>query len=105
MMPLVDAARLLSIHQKIDVKNTIERFAALILKEPQNEEIYTQCLSAYKTLLKFRTKYGLQNNNYGRYIDLNSLNKSEKLTLKECFKAVKEIQSLIINRFQLANFM
>lgn len=105
MMPLVDAARLLSIHQKIDVKNTIERFAALILKEPQNEEIYTQCLNAYKTLLKFRTKYGLQNNNSGRYIDLNSLNKSEKLTLKECFKAVKEIQSLIINRFQLANFM
>ena len=105
MMPLVDAARLLSIHLQINEKNTLARFRALIMKEPQNEEVYSMCFEAFKTLLKYRTKYGLLKNNSGRFIDLNALNKSEKLQLKVCFKAVKEIQSVVVNRFKLANFM
>ena len=105
MMPLVDAARLLSISLQINEKNTLKRFQELIVKEPQNQEIYSLCLEAYKTLLKYRTKYGLQKNNSGRFIDLDTMDKSEKLKLKECFKAIKEIQSLVIHRFKLANFM
>lgn len=105
MMPLVDAARLLSLTYKISVRNTLHRLNELIIFEPQNQEIYQDCIYSYKTLLLFRTKYGLKNNNSGRFIDLQSLDKSEKLKLKKCFKAVKEIQSLIMNRYQLANFM
>jgi len=105
MMPLVDAARLLSISLQINEKNTFARFRALMMKEPQNEEVYYMCFEAFKTLLKYRTKYGLLKNNSGRFIDLNALNKSEKLQLKVCFKAVKEIQSLVVHRFKLANFM
>ncbi len=105
MMPLVDAARLLTLETGQIQRNTIERFASLIEKEDYNKEVYENCIEAYKTLLEFRTNHGLHNNNSGRFIVLDDLTKLEKLALKGCFKAVKEIQNLIMVRFQLAQLL
>lgn len=106
MMPLVDAARLLILSNNIKShNNTILRFQKLIELEPQNKELYNDCLVAFKYLLQFRTEQGFKHDDSGRFIDLKSLNKSHRLELKNCFKAIKEIQELILVRFNLAQFL
>ncbi|TYP96280.1 CBS domain-containing protein [Tenacibaculum adriaticum] len=106
MMPLVDAARLLILSKNIKAhNNTIVRFTKLAELEPQNKELYEDCSEAFKNLLRFRTEQGLTNNDSGRFIDLKSLSKANRLELKRCFKAVKEIQELIQVRFNLSHFL
>jgi CBS domain-containing protein len=106
MMPLVDAARLLILSNEIKAhNNTILRYETLMELEPQNKELYNDCLIAFKNLLHFRTDQGLQHNDSGRFIDLKSLSKANRLELKNCFKAIKEIQELILVRFNLPQFL
>jgi len=106
MMPLIDAARLLTLSKRVkNINNTALRFENLAILEPRNEELYKSCAYAFKALLKFRTKQGIQNNDSGRYIKLSSLSKEDKLKLKRCFKPIKDIQELLKIRFQLANFL
>ena len=103
LMPLIDAARLLCLSLQIPNSiNTIHRFEQLALSEPQNKLVYNACSNAFKTLLRFRTKQGLKHLNSGRYIVLSELSKNDKLSLKNCFKPIKEIQELINVRFQLS---
>ncbi|WP_372768862.1 DUF294 nucleotidyltransferase-like domain-containing protein [Lutibacter sp.] len=106
IMPLVDAARLLTLsHQIKDKNNTISRFKKLIKVEPQNQDLYLSCINSFKILLQFRTKQGLKNNDSGRYVDLNNLSKFEKLKLKGCFKPIKDVQELLNIRYNLAQIM
>jgi len=106
MMPLVDAARLLILSNNIAAhNNTILRYEKLIELEPQNKELYNDCLIAFKNLLDFRTEQGLKHHDSGRFIDLKSLSKANRLELKNCFKAIKEIQELILVRFNLSQFL
>ena len=106
MMPLVDAARLLILSHNIKaVNNTIERFEKLVELEPQNKDTYLFCIEAYKNLLTFRTEQGLRHNDSGRFIDLESLDKGNRLQLKRTFKAVKDVQELIKMRFKLSQLL
>lgn len=106
MMPLVDAARLLILSHNIkSINNTVERFKKLVELEPQNKDTYLFCIEAYKDLLWFRTEQGLHNSDSGRFIDVQSLNKVDRLKLKQSFKAVKSVQELIQTRFKLSQLM
>jgi CBS domain-containing protein len=105
MMPLVDAARLLVLSKNIKINNTILRYKALAEAEPQNKDVYIACQEAFKTLLRFRTEQGIRHKDSGRFIDLQTLSKADRLELKNCFKAIKDIQDLIQTRFKLAQFM
>lgn len=106
LMPLIDAARLLTLSHHIkDVNNTIARFQKLIEIEPQNKNVYLSCIDSFKILLRYRTTQGIKHNNNGRYLDLNNLNKSEKLKLKGCFSTIKNIQELVKIRYNLAQMM
>ncbi|MFZ3273244.1 MAG: DUF294 nucleotidyltransferase-like domain-containing protein [Lutibacter sp.] len=106
IMPLVDAARLLILsHNVKDKNNTISRFKKLIKLEPKNEDLYLSCIDSFKILLQFRTNQGLKSNDTGRYVDLNNLNKFEKLKLKGCFKPISAIQELLNIRYNLAQMM
>lgn len=106
IMPLVDAARLLILsHNVKDKNNTISRFKKLIKVEPKNEDLYLSCIDSFKILLQFRTNQGLKSNDTGRYVDLNNLNKFEKLKLKGCFKPIKDVQELLNIRYNLAQMM
>jgi len=106
LMPLIDAARLLTLSHNIKNKNnTIQRFEKLAKLEPQNKDLYLSCIDAFKILLRYRTEQGLKHNDSGRFIELNNLNKSEKLKLKGCFKPIKDIQELLNIRFNLAQIM
>lgn len=106
MMPLVDAARLLILSHNIKaINNTIERYEKLTELEPQNKDTYLFCIEAYKNLLTFRTVQGLKHGDSGRFIDLESLDKGNRLQLKRSFKAVKEVQELIKMRFKLSQLL
>ncbi|WP_452233155.1 DUF294 nucleotidyltransferase-like domain-containing protein [Lacinutrix sp. MEBiC02595] len=106
IMPLVDAARLLVLsHNTKDVNSTIERFKKLAEIEPQTKDLYESCISAFRILLRFRTQQGLKNNDSGRFIDLNSLSKADRLKLKGCFKPIKDIQDLLKIRFKLSQLL
>ncbi|TKD66262.1 DUF294 nucleotidyltransferase-like domain-containing protein [Flavobacterium sp. ASW18X] len=102
LMPLIDAARVLILsHNITGISNTWERYEKLAELEPNNKELYLACSYAFKALLKFRTKQGLQNNDSGRYIHLEALSKEEKVKLKRTFKTIKEIQELLNVRFMV----
>ena len=102
LMPLIDAARVLSLHHKLrNINNTAGRFERLAELEPNNKEIYENCSYAFKALLKFRTKQGILHDDSGRFIELTTLSKAEKLKLKRCFKPIQDIQELLTIRYQL----
>ena len=106
MMPLVDAARLLILSHNIkSINNTVERYKKLIELEPQNKDTYLFCIEAYKDLLWFRTEKGLKNSDSGRFINVESLSKINRLKLRRSFKAVKLVQELIQTRFRLSQLM
>lgn len=106
LMPLIDAARLLILSNNIkDINNTSERFEKLAEIEPNNKELYESCSYAFKALSKFKTKQGLLHNNSGKFIELETLTKEEKLKLRRCFKPIQEIQETLKMRFDLKNFM
>jgi CBS domain-containing protein len=106
LMPLIDAARLLILSKNIKgINNTAERFEKLAALEPHNKELFDSCSYAFKALLKFRTKQGLLHNDSGKFIELATLTKEEKLKLKRCFKPIREVQELLNVRFKLANFI
>lgn len=104
MAPLIGAARVLALHHKLrNVNNTAARFERLAALEVNNKELFESCAYAFKALLKFRVKQGLQNNNSGRFIALGTLSKSERLKLKRCFKPLRDLQELLKARFQTQN--
>ena len=106
LMPLVDAARLLVLSNNIKGENsTISRYKKLAELEPQNKDLYNSCIESFKTLLHFRTQQGLKHNNSGRYINLEEINKADRIKLKSTFRPIKEIQTLIKVRFQLSQMM
>ena len=106
LMPLIDAARLLILSNKIKgINNTAERYEKLAEIEPQNKELYESCSYAFKALVKFKTKQGLLHNNSGKFIEIETLTKEEQLKLRRCFKPLNEIQEVLKLRFDLKNFV
>jgi CBS domain-containing protein len=106
ILPLVDAARLLSLQTGIKgVNNTFLRYKKLAELEPQNADIFEACAEAFNTLSKFRTAEGIMSNSSGRFLNLNDLSKSDKVKLKNTFVPIQEIQEIIKNRFQLTYFI
>ncbi len=102
LMPLIDAARLLALSHNIAEENsTIGRYEKLMTLEPKNKDLYQSCIDAFKILLRYRTKQGLKNENSGRFVKLEKLNKSEKLKLKGCFKPIKDVQDVLKVRYNL----
>lgn len=105
LMPLIDAARLLCLNQKITgTNNTLVRFKELAALEPQNAAIYEACSEAFSVLQKFRTEEGFASNSSGRYLDLNKLSKLDKVKLKNAFQPIHEVQEILKTRFQLTYF-
>ncbi|WP_455169112.1 DUF294 nucleotidyltransferase-like domain-containing protein [Aegicerativicinus sediminis] len=105
LMPITDAGRVLAISYRLkNINNTAERFEELARIVPENEELFLSCSYTSKALLKFRTKHGLINNDSGRFIELETLTKEEKMKLKRCFKTIGNVQELIKVKFNVQNF-
>ncbi len=105
MLPLTDAARVLAFEFKIkDYLSTAERFQYIAKSDPALSSICQDAAQAYEVLMRIRAREGFERNHSGRYIDINSLNKLERQTLRNIFKIIEEVQSMLQARFQL-NYM
>ena len=105
LMPLIDAARILSLAKGIkNTANTLSRYAKLAELEPQNAATFEACADAFAELLKFRTEEGIKSGSDGRYLSLSDLSKLDKVKLKNDFQPINDIQEVIKNRFQLTYF-
>ncbi|KJD34444.1 nucleotidyltransferase [Tamlana nanhaiensis] len=105
LMPLIDSARLLVLINKVKgINNTAERYEKMAELEPENKELYHSCSYAFKALSKFKARQGLLHKNSGKFIELESLTKEEKLKLRRCFKPINEIQETLKFKFDLKNF-
>jgi CBS domain-containing protein len=101
----VDVARVLTLSHNIKgINNTFLRFKQLAITELKYSEIYLEAAETYHTLLKFRVDEGLENNNNGRYLDLEEMSKIDKEKLKNCFLPMKELEDIVKNKFQLTFF-
>lgn len=105
MLPLVDAARVLVLDQKVEqMNNTIQRFRKLAEVELKNAEMYQDAEVAYEILMKLRAQNGIRNSNSGRFISPDDLNKMQRLLLRNSFKPIEELQEVLRVRFQLNFF-
>lgn len=102
MMPLTDAARLLTIQAKqYGINNTFQRFDHMATLEGRNKELYEQAADAYEILMRFRALQGLKNGDSGRFFKPYELNKMQRMMLRNSFVPIKKIQDLISIRFRL----
>ncbi|MEO1713016.1 MAG: DUF294 nucleotidyltransferase-like domain-containing protein, partial [Bacteroidota bacterium] len=102
MMPLADAARVLTLEARLTgVNNTFRRFDQLAALEPQNQELFEQAADAYEIFMRYRALQGLKMKNSGRFFNPEKLSKMERLNLRNGFRPIFELQSLLTTRFQL----
>ena len=105
IMPLVDGARLLAINLNLrGINNTYIRFKQLAIVDPKFSEIYLNCADAFLIFSKFRTLEGLKNDSSGQFINLEEISKADKEKLKNTLSAMKDLEDLIKDKFQLTQF-
>ena len=101
MLPMVDAARVLTLnHQLTEVNNTSERFGQLAEVEPKNKELMIEAAEGYATLMNIRARFGFAQQDDGRFIRPEALNKMERQTLRNIFRTINDIQKILQVRFQ-----
>ncbi|TDB61816.1 DUF294 nucleotidyltransferase-like domain-containing protein [Arundinibacter roseus] len=106
MMPLADAARLLLLaHKHMPPPSTLRRFEKLKELEPQHAELYQLAADAYEILVRLRALNGQRNKDSGRYFNPDELDKMMRLSLRNSFQPIAEIQKLIKIRFQLTGIL
>ncbi|MCB0743074.1 MAG: histidine kinase, partial [Ignavibacteriae bacterium] len=65
---------------------------------------YEQLADAYEIVMRFRAEQGFKKNDLGRYFKPDELNKMQRLILRNCFKPIKELQTILTVRFNLKMF-
>lgn len=101
MLPLVDAARVLVLQQQIaGANNTVERYLKLAEKDTANAELYTDAAEGYEVLMAQRARFGLRDDDSGRFINPEDLSKLERQQLRTIFNTISEIQKVLRVRFQ-----
>lgn len=106
LMPLADIARLLILASgREDPKNTAGRFSALATTEPQNRELYKTGETVYTFLAGLRARAAFEQGDTGRYLNLKSLSRWEREELRRCVQVTRDLQQLVLVRFQLAQLL
>jgi CBS domain-containing protein len=100
LTPIADIVRVLVLGAGITKQsNTIQRLEALAELEPHHKTLYTNVMKSYETILKFRAKQGLKNKNSGKYIKPADLDKLDRLLLRQSFRPIEDLQSVVSVRF------
>jgi CBS domain-containing protein len=100
MTPIVDLVRVYSLKHRVFEVNTGERMKALRQLDVFTETAYHELSQSYYFLMSMRLKKQATQIIYDKtvpdnYIDLSSLTKIERVTLKEIFKVIGNFQSKI----------
>ena len=98
MMPIVDYARIYSLHNKIDETNTLERLHQLNIKNVLSWDSYNEIEQAYSFLMQLRFVRQIsavidEKAKPDNYINPNKLSGIEQKMLKEIFKKIESFQS------------
>ena len=102
MLPLVDAARVLTLEAKIsNINNTTARYNLLAEGDKNNRDLLREAAEGYATLMNLRAKFGLKHSNSGRFINPEELSKIERQTLRNIFASINDLQKILKIRFQL----
>jgi len=103
MMPFTDVARLLSYDNKImHFGSTFERLEEVAKRDESHKELLNAAAMGYEILIRQRAIHGLKNNDSGRYINPNEINKLERQTLRNIFKTIEQMQSMIESKYRLS---
>ncbi len=103
MYPLANAARILSIADKVEgVNNTFERYEKLAEFHPKQKEVFEEASLAYAIFMRHRALQGFKHGTSGRFIQPKDLNKIERQTLRTAFKSIEAVQKHLKERFNLS---
>jgi CBS domain-containing protein len=102
MAPLRDAARLFSLHYKLNRRySTGGRWDALRRTVPERSEMAGLAREAYDFLLRLRTLNGLRRGDSGRTLDPETLTKLERAQLANVFDVVRTVQQAVKLEFDV----
>ena len=105
LMPLIDGARVLTLEHRITgINNTSARYQELADLDPSQKDLYLECATAFKFLLKMRTRNGIEAKDSGRYIDIKVISKIERQMLRAIFKSIERLQSHLKTKFSLERY-
>ena len=101
MMPLSDAARVLSYDLKLEgYLSTAERFRLIGAREPRWAELMEEAAMAYELLMRFRARSGLDAGTSGRFVAIQQLNKLERQSLRSTFEVISDLQRVLSSRYK-----
>ncbi|MEM6730336.1 MAG: DUF294 nucleotidyltransferase-like domain-containing protein, partial [Myxococcota bacterium] len=100
MMPLADAARVLSLELGIREVNTIDRFRAAAKADESLSETCRGAAAAYSVLMEIRTHEGKRRGDSGRYVDIQSAGAFDRQRLRQAFSALNRVQQMLTVRYQ-----
>lgn len=102
MMPIADAARVLSLSLGIrDAYSTTERLRKIGQKDPGLQKITAEASVAYEIIMRYRAKSGIEHGDSGRFLEPEKIDKIERQTLRNSFQVISEFQTVLRMRFQL----
>jgi CBS domain-containing protein len=104
--PIVNAARLLALDAGLDQTNTADRLAALPARSGQDPMLFPDLLEAFEFLTLLRVECQMrqvrEGQPLGNYIAPEALTHLQRSLLKEAFRAVVRVQSMIEENFRTA---
>ncbi|MBU1275819.1 MAG: CBS domain-containing protein [Proteobacteria bacterium] len=104
LTPIVDGARVMALDLGIETTNTLERLAAIEAQGIIKKELAADLVEAFSFITLLRISRHLEARAEGRtpdnFVDPESLNNFQRKMLKESFKVVNELQSLLEQRYQ-----
>jgi len=106
MMPLCDAARVLTYHEGIeDPVNTAERLRRLAdISSGSLARLCSEAAPAYEMFMRFRVREGLDMSSSGRYLRMEHLTRLEQKALRNGFSVIEDMQLALRSRFR-ADFL
>lgn len=100
--PLSDCARVLALDEGfMTTSNTYERYQALKQADPANAILYDDAAEAYLDLLSFRLQFALKNEDSGRYINIEQLDKLHRIYLRRTFVPTRQLIQMIERKYKL----
>jgi len=105
LVHMVNAVRLLALHQGISTPSTLDRLDRLTEKQFLSREDAAFYVASFETLMMFRIRENLKRVRAGESpdntLDPKTLDKSETLLLKDALSAVSQLQKRISKTFQV----
>ncbi len=108
IFPITQGVRALALEKGIEERNTFERIERLKEVGLLSKEFARDLKESYRFLLSLRFKTQAKKIKEGKeadnYINPKELSRTEKSTLKDTFRVIKEFQELLYDRYNLRYF-